>query len=140
MTKKKLMQIVTFAAVCAALSKNENDYDVSKGDTAAMKAFICLNRLKLICKLYNGDKKPNLADTSQYKYYPWAWIEEKAEDDSRPFGFRLSYLAFVYDGSNSNLGARPYLLESDYVEHVFKTFKQEYEQWIYWENMSFQED
>ena len=137
MTKTQLRKLKTFAAICKAAGKKESDYDVSQGKNAAEKAFICLNRLKLICKQFNGKEKPNMADTNQNKYYPWGWIES---DDSRPFGFRLSFSDYDYDSARSDLGARPYLLDSDDVEHVFETFKAEYEEWQYWENMSFQED
>lgn len=139
MTKKQLLAINDFAGICKAAGANEADYELNSSDAAWLKAAKCLNKLKLICKVFNGDKKPNLADTDQYKYYPWAWIEEKEDGDDRPFGFRLSFGVCVYGRSRAALGARPYLLDRDYVRHVFETFKQEYEEWYYWENMSLQE-
>lgn len=139
MKKKELLAIKDFAGICAAAGAKEADYDLSISEAAWMKAAICLNKLKLICKVFNGDKKPNLADTDQNKYYPWAWIEEKDEQDDRPFGFRLSFGGCDCGNSSAFLGARPYLLDREYVRHVFETFKKEYEEWYYWENMSLQD-
>ena len=137
MTKKQLQALKTFTDICNAQGKNESDYDPSKVKAAWEKAAIHLRRLKLICKPFNGGETPKLADIKQRKNYAWAWIEE---DSSRPFGFRLSYYDFGFDYSGSYLGARPYLLDSDWVEHVFNTFILEFEEWMYWENMSFQEE
>jgi len=139
MTEKQLLKIKTFSDVCKAQGKDVNDYKTSKRKKAWLNAAICLRKLKLICQPFNGKGKPNIADTEQRKYYPWAWIKEQGPGNSRPFGFRLAYCDYDYDHSHSYLGARPYLLDSKWVQHVFENFREEFEEWLYWENMTFQE-
>ena len=40
MTKKQLLALKTFTAICEAQGKQESDYDVAKGKDASEKAFI----------------------------------------------------------------------------------------------------
>ena len=136
MTKAQLLKLNTFALICKAEGKNESDYDVEKGKTAAEKEAICLSRIRLIYKPFNGKKKADIANTDQDKYYPLVWVEP---DVSSPFGFRLSSSVCDCDRGYSVLGARPYLLDSDYVKPVFKMHKFEFEQLMHWSNMANQE-
>ena len=140
MTEKQLKKLRTFADVCKAEGKDEKDYKTSKRKKAWLNSAICLRRLKLICKPFNGKRKPNMADTTQEKLYAWAWIKEKDADDKRPFGFRLAYCGCDCARSISSLSARPYLLDRKWVQHVFENFKSEFEEWMYWENLTFQEE
>jgi len=140
MNQEQLKKLRTFADVCKAEGKDEKDYKTSKRKKAWVNSAICLRRLKLICKPFNGKRKPNVADTTQGKLYVWAWIKEKETDDKRLFGFRLTCFDSGFGRSLLSLGARPYLLDRKWVEHVFENFKSEFEEWIYWENLTFQEE
>ena len=93
--------VKTFADVCDAAGMNSADYEVKESWSPAEKVAMYLKRLKLIAKVFNGDWKPNLADTTQEKHYPWF----KILPGSSPLGFRLSFNDSNYDHDNSNLSA-----------------------------------
>ena len=116
-----------FAALCAALGKNEANYDVSAASTYTDKAAVYLKRLKLIASGYNGGKKVNLADTNQRKYYAWCWIEK---DESVSGGFRLAFSGSVFGVAGAGLGARPYFLNDDDVKPAFEKWQAEFEGWM----------
>jgi len=137
MKKLDMKSIATFAALCIALGKKEEDYNVEAATTNANKAAICKKRVQLITNGYNGDKKANMADTSQYKYLA---IVQFIPDPTAPAGFRLAFLGFGLDYSDAFLGARPYLLDSNDVEPAFEQWKAEYEQWMQYEALSLMED
>jgi hypothetical protein len=135
-TQELLQELPDFAAICNYHGKKEADYDVDKGKDAEQKLSICLRRLRLIYKTFNKGKKPNIANTDQWKYYPWAWIKK---DKKSRFGFRLDFLGYVRADNSSYLGARPYLLDSSDVEPVFNQYREEHEQMEYYNNLANQE-
>jgi hypothetical protein len=120
----KYKTLITFAAICAALGKNEAAYAVPETATNSEKVAIRMKRVKLIAKAFNGKDKPSLANTSQRKYYPCYWINQ---DEDAPGGFRLSFLAGVYVSGCSDFGVRPYYLTREDSDFAGKTFKDEYE-------------
>jgi hypothetical protein len=79
-------QLKTFADVCSLMGKQEADYAIPEG-TNKEKADMYLKRLKLVAAAFNGKEKPSLANTEQWKYWPWFSIEPDAD---APGGFRLS--------------------------------------------------
>ena len=134
MQKINFKKLTTFAAVCAAMGKNEAEYAVPEAAQPAEKAAINLEQVKLLTKAANGDEKPNMADTNQWKYFPYFRIIPNGE---RPFGFRLAFdvcgRALVY----ANLGARPFFyLDSGNAVHAGKTFTEIYTELHYWENIA----
>jgi hypothetical protein len=132
--KKGIMErIKTFADVCAETGKNADDYVVPLDATDEERAAIYMRRLKLIAKCFNGKKKVRLADTKQWKHYPWFNI---IPDSSRPAGFRLSYGDFVFGRSISRLGVRPAFLEEEHAEYVGTQFIEEYEAHAQYEELS----
>ena len=90
------MNSIGFAELCAAKGKNEADYDVAAATTYAGKEAVFLKRLRLVACGYNGDKKVNMADTGQRKWYHWFWIEK---DHTVSGGFRLAFDDSVFDAA-----------------------------------------
>ena len=137
MKKIDMTLIANFAALCIALGKKEEDYNVEAASTNAQKAFVYLSRLKLIAKGYNGNKKVNMADIKHRKYYAWVYYNPDSEGLA---GFRLSFDGYGYDDSNADLGARPYFLDSGDVEPAFEQWKSEFEGFAQYEALSLMED
>jgi len=118
------MNSIGFAELCAAKGKNEADYDVAAATTYAGKEAVFLKRLRLVACGYNGDKKVNMADTGQRKWYHWFWIEK---DHTVSGGFRLAFGGSISDYADAFLGARPYFLKEDDLEPAFEHWKEEFE-------------
>ncbi len=128
--------LTSFAAVCVALGKNEQDYAINPSDSNVVNEAMSRKRLLLLAEAANGDKKVDLLNTAQWKYTPWHRI---ILDDSGPFGFRLSCDVFDFGISNSSLGARPPFLRSSDATHAGQQFVEEFEQWMYYLNKVYQE-
>ena len=79
--------LTSFAAICAAMGKNEQDYTISADATNEVNEAIARKRLTLLSKAANGNKKVDLTDPKKWKYTPYHII---ITDSSSPFGFRLS--------------------------------------------------
>ena len=137
MSNEKHAQLKTFADVCAKTGKNEQDYVVAESATNGEKATNALKRVRLIAKAFNGDEKPKMADTDQYKYMPWFEI---IPDESKPSGFGLSYVGYGCVDSDSFLGARPYFLGGEDARYAGKQFISEFEAWAQYDDMVNQED
>ena len=75
-------------------------------------------KLSKILEANNGDWKPNLADTDQWKYYPWFRI---VKDDSQS-GCGLSYLGCSYGNSSTGIGVRLACKDEELAEFMGKTF------------------
>lgn len=128
-------RIKTFADVCSEAGVNEEDYRIPDTGTPEQSAAMYSKRLKLIAQVFNGDWKANMADTSQYKYYPWFRIDPNS---SKLSGFGLSSYDCVYGcgATHSALGVRPYFKDSDTAIYVGKQFIAEYEGFAQYENLS----
>ena len=126
----------SFAEICAATGKNEQDYNLPAEASNKVKFQICTDRLWLYAKAYNKGKPVVFTDTDQWKYTPWHKI---IPDASRPFGFRLSYDVYVYTFTFAGLGARPPFLHADNAIEVGQNFIEEFEQWYYYMTLAFQE-
>ena len=126
-------RLKTFADVCAATGKNEQDYIVPDAATDEEKAALYLKRVKLIAKALNGDRKVSMADTSQRKYYPWFRV---IPDGNSPGGFRLSFFGYDCDDDYSSLGVRPYFLESEHATYAGEQWQAEFEAWAQYEDLS----
>ena len=126
--------VKNFVDVCEAEGVNCMDYEVRDSWTPAEKVTMYLKRLKLIAKVFNGDWKPNIADTNQIKHYPWF----KILPGSGPLGFRLSFYDSFCDLDSSYLGARLYYKSEAISIYVGKQFLEEYEGLANNENLCFQ--
>jgi hypothetical protein len=131
-----MSKFTSFAAMCAAAGKNEQDYQVLDTNPAKVNAAICADRMQVMAKAYNGDRKVDLTDTSQIKYTPYHWIEK---DESSRFGFRLGFSGCGGACVRSFLGARPPFVDKNEAVEAGKDHVEEFEQWLYWQNKAYQE-
>lgn len=122
--RKLIGRLTTFRDVCEEAGINEADYSVPDSGTPEVMAAAYFKRLQLVAKVFNEGWRPDLSDTSQYKYYPWFYINPYKEKLS---GFGLSYYDGVYDGTGACLGVRLYYRNSETAVYVGKTFICEYE-------------
>lgn len=125
--ENKTEYIKTFDDVCSELGIEPGSYRVEANAPAIDRAHMHLERLLLIAKVFNEDWKPNLADTTQYKYYPWFKF---IPDTNKPSGFGLSYYGYVFVNARTSLGSRPYFKDGDTAKYVGIQFIGEYEAWM----------
>jgi hypothetical protein len=129
-------QLLTFAAVCVALNKNEADYAIPEAGTNKEKVAVCRDRAELISKAFNGDQKVNMADTDQWKYFP---IFEIIPDSEQPGGLRLAYRVYGIADDCSSLGGRPPFLDSDDAIFAGEQFLEEYQRLMQFEALALME-
>jgi len=115
--------VKSFEEACARLNIGTELPDVSTFPDDLQKHVIATYKLSRILKVNNGDWKADLADTDQYKYYPWFRIAKK----EGPSGFGLSFLAYDYDRSPSSLGARLACATEELAEFMGENFTDLYE-------------
>ncbi len=136
-SKKQTKRPETFEEVCAKTGKNVADYAVPETASYAEKVAIRMQRCKLVAKALNGDKKIEIANTDQWKHYPWFWINPEAD---APGGFRLSFCVSGSDDDGSGIGVRPYYIEESDSDFAGTTFLAEYEALLQDEAMALLED
>lgn len=132
-------QLTTFAAICAAQGKDENDYDTAKATTNKQLADLYKDRTQLIAKAVNGPVKINIADTDQYKYGLWCWVNPCEVDEKHPAGCRLSFCGCGFDLTVANLGARPLFVDEERGQFAFETFQEEFELQLNYEALALME-
>lgn len=92
--------VFSFDEACARLGISNVLPDVSSFPESLQKHVTATYKLSRILEVNNGDWKPDLGDTDQWKYYPWFRINEGSS------GFALSYDVYVCVYSRTGLGAR----------------------------------
>jgi len=128
--------LTTFEQVCTDQGKDQSNYPIPAVQTDANGvttnseelALAYLRRVKLIEKAVNGDNKLDIANTNQYKWGVWAWVNEQEKTEANPAGFGLSFDGCDYDDSVAGLGVRPLFADDDRAEYAFKQFQEEFEQ------------
>lgn len=95
--------VSTFEAACERLNRSTALPDVSMWPERLQRHLIALFKLDTILEVNNNGWVPDLANTSQWKHYPWFRIEKDANEAG---GFRLSCSGYDYDCTVSYLGAR----------------------------------
>ncbi len=95
--------VSSFEEACQQLGKSTELPDVSQWPERLQKHLIATYKLDTILEVNNDGWKANIADTDQYKYYPWFSVEP---NESRPSGFALACDGYGCDLTISNLGAR----------------------------------
>jgi hypothetical protein len=121
-----LSYVKTFTDVCNEAGLEPEGFMIMPTWTAEDKERMHRRRIMLIATVFNQGWVPDLADASQYKWYPWFKI---IPDKSKPSGFGLSCSGCVYGGSGSGLGARPYFKDQKTAVYVGKQFLDEFEAW-----------
>ncbi len=107
-------RISSFSDFFKEAKLDENNFIVPADGTWREKADMQMRRLKVAQMVLNGDKTTNKADTNQRKYTPWFWVKP---DTDALAGFRLAYIGYGDERDNTDLGARPELV--DWQDAVF---------------------
>lgn len=79
-------------------------------------------KLVQIIRAFNEGKIPDWKNSSQYKYYPWFWMDGRKS----PSGSGLSFDDFDFVVSYTCVASRLCLLEQRHVEIVAKKFEDIY--------------
>ena len=95
--------VSSFEEACARLGKSTQLPDVSTFPDHLQKHVAATYQLSTILEVNNGEWKPDIADTTQWKYFPYFLIKP---DENGASGFGLSYYDFVFDYSYTCLGVR----------------------------------
>lgn len=95
--------VSSFEEACARLGKSTQLPDVSTFPDNLQKHVTATFKLSTILEVNNGEWKPDIADTTQRKYFPWFKI---TPDENGASGFGLSVVAFGCDHSDTRLGVR----------------------------------
>ena len=132
LNQKLADRIKAFKDVCDEAGVDEADYLIPTGTNEEWAALF-LKRLKLIARVFNEGWKPDTANTSQYKYYPWFSIIPNTD---KPSGFGLAFGGYAYGTAYTFLGARLYYRDSATAKYVGTTFLAEYESLAQYENLS----
>ena len=112
-----------FEEACAKLGKPTQLPDVSVWPERLQNHLVALYKLDTILEVNNDGWKANMADTDEYKYYPWFDINP---DDQQPSGFGLSYYCYDYAYSCSSLGARLYYKDRETAKYAGTQFTELY--------------
>ena len=94
--------VKSFEEACARLGISTDVPDVSAWPENLQKHMIATYKLSKILEVNNGDWKPKIADTNQWKYYPWFRVLP-GEGSS---GFGLSYYDYDYVDADTCHGVR----------------------------------
>ena len=113
--------VKSFDEACTRLAISNELPDVSAWPVNLQKHLTATYMLSKILEVNNGDWKPDLGDTNQWKYYPWFEI---IKDGSS--GFRLSYRVCGCVSSRADLGVRLACKSSELAEFMGETFPEIY--------------
>jgi hypothetical protein len=119
--KKETKLIASFEEACVKLGHKPKDYEkwnfvFAKGYD---KALLAHAKLIVIAEALNDGWKPNWKDNSEYKYYPWFWMNPPG------FRFRGSYcvLAHTYPTGGSRLCFRTRALSVYAAKQFFELYR-----------------
>lgn len=132
-------RVKSYADACKVLGIEPMDEDSMKAQ-GFRKDEIARRKLETITEALNEGWKPNWADTNEYKYYPWFYIEvdEKQTKDGNTYGASSGApaglsCALTYDaasGTCTDIGFRLCFHDSDTARYAGRTFTDLYEQFL----------
>ena len=111
--------VSTFEEACAKLGISTQLPDITGFPENLQKHLTATYKLSKILEVNNGDWKPNIADTKQWKYYPWFRVVPEANSSS---GFGLAFYDCDGDRANASLGARLACASSELARFMGETF------------------
>lgn len=93
---------------------------------------IARRQLETITEALNEGWKPNWADTDEYKFYPWFYIEVSEVQTEGTYGASAG-LSYAYAGSaaaasNANIGSRLCFHDRETARYAGRTFTDLYAQ------------
>lgn len=120
--------IKSFENACEKLNLDPKALpDVSMIPEELRKAIINGYKLMIIYKAINDGWTPNWNDSSEWKYYPWFWVEASA---ARSSGFSFSRSHCHCTRTNASVGSRLCTDSSEKALYIAKTFQDEYKEYF----------
>ena len=127
-------RVKSYADACKVLGIEPMDEDSMKAQGFRMDEIV-RRKLETITEALNEGWKPNWADTDEYKYYPWFYIEvnEEQTEDGNTVGAGHAGLSCAYThnaaaSSITGIGSRLCFHESDTARYAGRTFTDLYAQ------------
>ena len=125
-------RVKSYADACKVLGIEPMDEDSMKAQGFRPDE-IARRQLETITEALNEGWKPNWADTDEYKFYPWFYIE--VSEVQTEGAFRSSYAGLSYADTYyaascaySSIGSRLCFHDSDTARYAGRTFTDLYEQ------------
>ena len=125
--------VKSYADACKVLGIEPMDEDSMKAQ-GFRKDEIARRKLETITEALNEGWKPNWADTDEYKYYPWFYIEvdkkqaEGGNTSGACAGLSCAHTAYAATGAGTDFGSRLCFHDSDTALYAARTFTELYEQ------------
>ena len=97
------MKIKSFEEACAALGISPALPDFSAMPEKHQKSLTAHCKLVIIAEALNEGWQPDWSDSSQWKYYPWFYVEASKQS---PSGLGLSYDGYGSSATRTAVGSR----------------------------------
>ena len=122
-------RVKSYADACKVLGIEPMDEEGMKAQ-GFRKDEIARRKLETITEALNEGWKPNWADTNEYKYYPWFYIEVTEDGNTSGAHAGLSYSGTNYAASNTHtyIGSRLCFHDRDTARYAGRTFTDLYAQ------------
>lgn len=91
------------------------------------KAIINVYKLFIIFQAINNGWQPNWNNSSEYKYFPWLWVDASKELSS---GFGFSDTDYYFTYAHTLVGSRLCTDTSDKALYIANTFQEEYKEFF----------
>ena len=108
-------------------------YDMSKFPAGELlktkfgRPVVAVNNLMIVTEAVNNGWKPDWANTSQLKYFPWHWIKKVG---SHPTGFGFSFSLYDYALTCPGLGSLLCCDSAEKAAYIGEQFKKEWEDFL----------
>jgi hypothetical protein len=108
-------------------------YDLSKFPADAVlgtkfgRPLIAINKLMIVTEAVNNGWKPNWNNQSEYKYFPWHWLQK---DASHPSGFGFSGSDCDNASASTGLGSLLCCDTAEKAMYIAEQFKKEWEDFL----------
>jgi len=128
---EELLQLQTFAELCARAGKNEADYAIPENGSNLEKLQACEKRMRLMCKVFNTGEDIQIINTKQWKHTP---VFDLEIDKDQAGGFGLSFRCSGCGIGDADLGVRPdmSIVSEELSDHAGKQFADEYKNLLYY--------
>ena len=123
-----MKKIKTFEDACKKLGIDPKHLpDVSMFPEIHQKAIIAHYKLVIIAQAINDGWQPDWSNRSQYKYFPWFFVEADSENKA---GSGLSFDVYVNGYADSFVGSRLSFETSEQAKYAGEQFKELYAEYF----------
>jgi len=121
-------KIKSFSDACKKENINPEALpDVSMIPEEFAKAILAVYKLFIIFKAINNGWEPNWNDSSQYKYFPWFYVDAS---EKVPSGFGFSYSDFDCGYTDTYCSSRLCTDTSEKARYMAAQFESEYKDFL----------